>query len=57
MELTAKEKDTLLDIAKNAIAAKINNKDIPKLTVDSERLQEKRGAFVTLENVVTCAVV
>ncbi len=49
MELTAKEKDTLLDIAKNAIAAKINNKDIPKLTVDSERLQEKRGAFVTVK--------
>jgi AmmeMemoRadiSam system protein A len=49
MELTAKEKDTLLDIAKKAIEAKVNNKDIPKLTVDSETLQEKRGAFVTLK--------
>jgi AmmeMemoRadiSam system protein A len=49
MELTAKEKDTLLDIAKKAIVAKVNNKDIPKLTVDSEKLQEKRGAFVTLK--------
>jgi AmmeMemoRadiSam system protein A len=49
MELTAKEKDTLLDIAKKTIAAKVNNKDIPKLNVDSETLQEKRGAFVTLK--------
>jgi AmmeMemoRadiSam system protein A len=38
-----------LDIAKKAIVAKVNNKDIPKLTVDSETLQEKRGAFVTLK--------
>ena len=49
MELTAKDKDTLLDIAKKAIVAKVNNKDIPKLTGDSETLQEKRGAFVTLK--------
>jgi AmmeMemoRadiSam system protein A len=49
MELTAKEKKTLLDIAKTAIAAKVNNKDIPELTVDSETLKEKRGAFVTLK--------
>ena len=49
MELTAKEKATLLDIAKKAISAKVNNKDIPKLTVDSETLREKRGAFVTLK--------
>ena len=49
MELTAKEKDTLLDIAKKAIAAKINNQEMPELTVDSETLQEKRGAFVTLK--------
>ena len=49
MELTAKEKDTLLDIAKKAIAAKVNNKEMPELTVDSETLKEKRGAFVTLK--------
>jgi AmmeMemoRadiSam system protein A len=49
MELTAKEKATLLDIAKNAIAAKINNKDMPELTVDSGTIKEKRGAFVTLK--------
>ena len=49
MELTAKEKKTLLDIAKTAIAAKINNKEIPALSDDSETLREKRGAFVTLK--------
>jgi AmmeMemoRadiSam system protein A len=49
MELTAKEKYTLLDIAKKAIAAKVNNEDIPKLIVDSEIFKERRGAFVTLK--------
>jgi AmmeMemoRadiSam system protein A len=49
MELTAKEKNTLLDIAKKAIAAKVNNKDMPEVFVDSETLKEKRGAFVTLK--------
>ena len=49
MELTANEKDTLLNIAKKAISAKVNNKDIPKLNMDSETLKEKRGAFVTLK--------
>ena len=49
MELTAKEKVTLLDIAKKAITARINNKDMPELSVDSEILKEKRGAFVTLK--------
>jgi AmmeMemoRadiSam system protein A len=49
MELTAKDKDTLLDIAKKAIVAKVHNKEIPKLIVDSEIIREKRGAFVTLK--------
>jgi uncharacterized protein len=49
MELTEKEKATLLDIVKKTIVSKINNKNIPKMTVDSETLQEKRGAFVTLK--------
>jgi AmmeMemoRadiSam system protein A len=49
MELTKKEKATLLDIAKKTIAAKVNNKDMPKYTVDSETLKEERGAFVTLK--------
>jgi AmmeMemoRadiSam system protein A len=49
MELTPKEKATLLDIVKRTIAGKVNNKIIPKITVDSETLKEKRGAFVTLK--------
>jgi len=49
MELTAKEKMTLLDIVKKTIAAKFNNKDISKVAADSATLQEKRGAFVTLK--------
>jgi AmmeMemoRadiSam system protein A len=49
MELTSKEKDTLLDIVKKTIAAKVNDKDIPKFMIDSETLMEKRGAFVTLK--------
>ncbi|PKN69750.1 MAG: AMMECR1 domain-containing protein [Deltaproteobacteria bacterium HGW-Deltaproteobacteria-12] len=49
MELTPKEKATLLDIVKKTIAGKVNNKNVPKITVDSETLKEKRGAFVTLK--------
>ena len=49
MELTSKEKTTLLDIVTKTIVAKANNKDTPKFTIDSETLKEKRGAFVTLK--------
>jgi AmmeMemoRadiSam system protein A len=49
MELTTKEKNTLLEIAQNAIAAKINNKKMPELKIDSENLKSKSGAFVTLK--------
>ncbi len=49
MELTEKEKTTLLDIVKKAITAKFNDKEMPKLTLESETLKEKRGAFVTLK--------
>ena len=49
MELTDKEKNTLLDIAKNAIAAKLNHQEPPALNIDSEALKLKRGAFVTLK--------
>lgn len=49
MELTPQEKDLLLDIVKSTIDGKVNNKNIPKITVDSATLQEKRGAFVTLK--------
>lgn len=49
MELTTKEKNTLLEIAKEAIDAKINNKKMPELKMDSEILKSKSGAFVTLK--------
>ena len=49
MELTDQEKNTLLDIAKNAIAAKINHRETPELNIDSDNLRLKRGAFVTLK--------
>lgn len=49
MGLSNDEKATLLDIVKKTVAGKVNNKSIPKITVNSETLQEKRGAFVTLK--------
>jgi AmmeMemoRadiSam system protein A len=49
MELTDKEKNTLLDIAKNTIAAEMNRGETPRLDIDSETLKQKRGAFVTLK--------
>jgi len=49
MELTAKDKDTLLDIVKRTIASKVKDKVLPKVEIDSEILKEKRGAFVTLK--------
>ena len=49
MELTDQEKKTLLEIAKRAIIARAGNKELPKLTMDSAILKEKRGAFVTLK--------
>ncbi len=48
MELTPQEKELLLDIAIKTISGKVNN-NLPKITVDSATLQEKRGAFVTLK--------
>ena len=49
MELTQKEKEILLEIVKGTIADKVNNKNLLRITIDSETLQEKRGAFVTLK--------
>jgi AmmeMemoRadiSam system protein A len=49
MELTEKEKTTLLNIVKKAITAKFNDKEMPKLTLESQTLKERRGAFVTLK--------
>jgi AmmeMemoRadiSam system protein A len=49
MELTDKEKEALLNIAKKAIEARLNNQEMPMLNIDSENLKLKRGAFVTLK--------
>ena len=49
MELTDKEKAVLLDIAKKAITAKINHREMPEVKIDSDNLKLKRGAFVTLK--------
>ncbi len=49
MELTAKDKAVLLDIAKSIINAKLKNKVPPKVEITSAVLKEKRGAFVTLK--------
>jgi len=49
MELTQKEKATLLEIVKKTVSSKVNNKKIPKFTIESETLKEKRGAFVTIK--------
>ena len=49
MELTQKEKATLLEIVKKTVSSKVNDKNIPKFTIESETLKEKRGAFVTIK--------
>ena len=49
MELTAKDKATLLNIVKSTIASKVKDKVPPKVEIASEILKEKRGAFVTLK--------
>ncbi|MFA5322767.1 MAG: AmmeMemoRadiSam system protein A [Smithella sp.] len=49
MKLTDNEKTALLKIAEQAIAAKIENKKMPEVQIDSETLKSKRGAFVTLK--------
>lgn len=57
MELTEKEKTTLLDIVKKTIMAKFSDKEMPKLTLESQTLKERRGAFVTLKNKAIYAAV
>ncbi len=46
--LSDREKETLLHIAKTVIESKARGKPVPKFTVDSPKLKENRGAFVTL---------
>ncbi|HOW57969.1 MAG TPA: AmmeMemoRadiSam system protein A [Smithellaceae bacterium] len=49
MGLTEKDKNALLDLAKNTIAAQLHKKEMPQVAVPSAILKEKRGAFVTLK--------
>ncbi|MCM8826488.1 MAG: AmmeMemoRadiSam system protein B [Candidatus Omnitrophica bacterium] len=49
MGLTKEEKLTLLNIVRNTLENYLEKKEIPEFKVDSQRLLEKRGAFVTLK--------
>ena len=47
--LTEEEKRTLLKIARQTLESYLKDGKIPEFKVDSERLKEKRGVFVTLK--------
>lgn len=47
-ELSEKDRETLMHIARTTIEHKVRGKQPPKFTVDSPILKEKRGAFVTI---------
>ena len=47
--LSEKDKKMLLLIARKSITYRLAKKDIPEFKIDSDALQEKRGAFVTLK--------
>lgn len=49
MDLSSKDKTALLTIAKNAVEAKLQGRELPPLKLESDILKEKRGAFVTLK--------
>jgi hypothetical protein len=49
MDLTPEEKSALLSMARDAIAAVLEKKDVPEFQRMSSVLKEKRGAFVTLK--------
>lgn len=49
MHLTAVEKKTLLDIAKRTIESRLTGDKHPEFEFISEKLKEKRGAFVTIK--------
>jgi AmmeMemoRadiSam system protein B/AmmeMemoRadiSam system protein A len=48
-ELPSKDKNKLLSIARETINKYVRNKNTPEFTVESEVLQKKCGAFVTLK--------
>ncbi|MDI6777199.1 MAG: AmmeMemoRadiSam system protein B [Syntrophales bacterium] len=47
--LSEVEKEILLDIAKKTIECRLTGRDVPEFQVESARLQEKKGVFVTLK--------
>ena len=47
-ELSEEEKKTLLKIARDTLEEYLKTGDLPEFTVNSEKLKEVRGAFVTL---------
>jgi AmmeMemoRadiSam system protein A len=49
MALSEVEKETLLDIVRKTIEARLTGKSIPEFQLGSEVLKEKKGAFVTLK--------
>ncbi len=48
-ELTKKDKEKLLTIARKSLSEYVRNRKIPSFQVESEILKEKCGAFVTLK--------
>ncbi|MBN1593228.1 MAG: AmmeMemoRadiSam system protein B [Candidatus Coatesbacteria bacterium] len=48
-KLTESEKQQLLAIARDTIVEYVRNHRVPKIEVDSDRLNMKRGAFVTIK--------
>ena len=49
-ELTIEEQKELLRIAREAISANFKGAQPPELSIESARLKESRGAFITLHN-------
>ena len=47
--LTGEEKRTLLKVARKTIESRLAGKDIPEIPIESEKLKEKRGSFVTIK--------
>jgi hypothetical protein len=48
-ELSDEQKKKLLDIARQTVESYVKNSKIPEFNVTDERLNQKQGAFVTLE--------
>lgn len=53
-ELNKEEQDELLRIAREAISAHLKGTQPPELSIESSRLKENRGAFVTLHDKNNC---